>query len=151
MTIRASSAVSQGGKRHIGGMTCSGLQSILPRSPRHVEVNCIPLGKLYYRAETLSIRALGENQRILQQFCPVFSLSVQFTDYSQSLHDLAIIVGYSNHGFRKSESNKILPTQPIPLQHLCRTTHTPKKPRPKGRGFLGLFWSEPRRLHPPRL
>ena len=65
-----------------------------------------------------------------------------FTVYSQCIHDLALFTGYDTDRFRdESKQETILPNQflsypsPTPLQH---TQHTPKKPRPYGRGFLVL-------------
>ena len=65
-----------------------------------------------------------------------------FTVYSQYIHDLALFTGYDTDRFRdESKQETILPNQflsypsPTPLQH---TQHTPKKPRPYGRGFLVL-------------
>ncbi|MEG0765497.1 MAG: hypothetical protein RR403_05560, partial [Pseudoflavonifractor sp.] len=57
---------------------------------------------------------------------PVISLPRQFTDYSQSLHELSLIIGYDNNGLRnknKKSSQHTIPLQP-PLQN---NTH-PKTP-----------------------
>ncbi|EDN02087.1 hypothetical protein BACCAP_00121 [Pseudoflavonifractor capillosus ATCC 29799] len=98
------------------------------------QVNQISLGELYYPV----IRGVNPYScKILGYISQFFSFSHQFINYSQSLHDLALIIGYDVNGFRKNDLKSSQHNQS--LSNTFAEQHTPEKPRPKGRGFSVLL------------